>query len=283
MNLIGISGKKNSGKDTVARMLMYLHDYEVSGYTFPITIYNYHEWLIHGHLEESPIQRKQYADKIKDTLCNWIGCTRKQFEDRKFKETPLGEQWWCWKVYWDKNFEEFDLIPYRGEDNVYQALKDSDPPYAGHQLVKTTPRLLMQLLGTDCGREIIHPNIWVNAVFSDYKPERKRTPLERITQGITEGRDVEDEDFPKWIITDVRFPNELKAIKHRGGKLIRINRQCRAMDLDNAMKREIGTKEHPSETSLDDYDNWDMVIWNREGLAELLTEVRTFHDKNKWD
>ena len=35
-------------------------------------------------------------------------------------------------------------------------------------LVKLTPRKLLQLLGTDCGRDIIHPNIWVNALFADY-------------------------------------------------------------------------------------------------------------------
>jgi hypothetical protein len=28
----------------------------------------------------------------------------------------------------------------------------------------------MQLIGTDCGRDIIHPNIWLNATMEKYVP-----------------------------------------------------------------------------------------------------------------
>ena len=34
--------------------------------------------------------------------------------------------------------------------------------------IKLTPRLILQLLGTDCGRDIIHPNIWVNSTMMAY-------------------------------------------------------------------------------------------------------------------
>lgn len=80
-------------------------------------------------------------------------------------------------------------------------------------------REFLQLLGTNALRQCLHPNTWVNALFADYNPT-----------------------LDNWIITDVRFPNEAKAIKERGGMIIRIDRP--------------GTKPingHVSETFLDDW------------------------------
>jgi hypothetical protein len=46
-------------------------------------------------------------------------------------------------------------------------------PHSFHSYKRTlTPRRMLQLLGTDCGRNIIHPNIWVNATMVDYKEKR---------------------------------------------------------------------------------------------------------------
>jgi len=111
-----------------------------------------------------------------------------------------------------------------------------------------TPRKLLQLLGTEAGREIIHPNIWVNALFADYSKDSN------------------------WIITDVRFPNEAKAIKDKGGILIRINRP---QYLDNGLV--IRKNEHLSETSLDDYDKFDYVIENDGTVQDLIDKVKALN------
>lgn len=104
-----------------------------------------------------------------------------------------------------------------------------------------TPRKILQLLGTEAGRKVIHPNIWVNATLSSYR----------------EGED--------WIITDVRFPNEADAIRNRGGFLIRIERE-----VDTPAE----VANHPSETSLDNYSNFHYIIDNRlEGLDSLKKAV----------
>jgi hypothetical protein len=263
MNLVGISGKKNTGKDTVAKMLMFLQDYKISGYSFPITISNYQDWLINGHLEKSRIERKQFADKLKDSVCNWIGCTRKQLEDREFKEAPLGEEWKIYEFYHLKHSKgnSFKQRVIRASEEECKRYMDLFNIQAKINSQILTPRKLMQLLGTECGRQIIHPNIWINALFADYIPKEVRGSEYWEYQS-------------KWIVTDVRFENEAKAIKDRGGKLIRINRYIDPI--------EDGIDDHHSETALDNYDSWDMVIWNREGLAELLTEVQKFHDKNNW-
>jgi len=47
--------------------------------------------------------------------------------------------------------------------------------------------------------------------------------------------------YPNWIVTDVRFPNEVEAIKKAGGTVIRIDR------INNPHP----TSNHISETALD--------------------------------
>lgn len=61
-----------------------------------------------------------------------------------------------------------------------------------------TPRYLMQTLGTEWGRDTIHPDLWV-----------------RITMARAAG-------IPRVVIPDVRFDNEAQAIVDRGGLVIRV-------------------------------------------------------------
>ncbi len=87
-------------------------------------------------------------------------------------------------------------------------------------------RGLLQRLGTECGRQVIGENVWVDAAFKDLDPD---------------GR---------YAISDCRFLNEAEAVRSRGGKVIRIERPG------------IGpANSHASETSLDAYD-FDAVIVN---------------------
>ncbi len=70
-------------------------------------------------------------------------------------------------------------------------------------------RRLLQLLGTECGRKCIDPNIWVDL-------------WERATPafGNTDGAGVV-------IADDVRFDNELAAIHRLGGTVIEVRRKSR--------------------------------------------------------
>lgn len=107
-------------------------------------------------------------------------------------------------------------------DPIKQALMALDPfvpgPNEGEYLrvsdfsaerdwaeVKEYPeiRRLMQILGTEVGRNLFDPEIWVKLA------ERKLTST--LSVGDT-------------VITDVRFPNEARLIKSQGGYLVRIER-----------------------------------------------------------
>ena len=247
-NLIGISGKMGSGKDTVGKILQYLSCSppsvdEINHMMKFITNDKYKSNLDIA----SNYQIKKYADKLKDIVCLLLNCTREDLEDREFKEKELGEEWW----YYTDTLFKGNLYGY---NEYHDKLKDD----LNYYIIKLTPRKLLQLLGTDCGREIIHPNIWVNALFADYKSGY-------VEQGV--GWVETEDDYPNWIITDVRFPNEAKAFKDRGCIVIRVNR----MDVDKFTANFPQTL-HPSETALDDYE-FDRVIDNNGSMEELIEKV----------
>ena len=132
-----------------------------------------------------------------------------------------------------------------------------------------TPRLLLQNMGTQIGREILHPDIWVHSLMAEYKSK------------LSSNNPVDDLDweprfiYPNWIITDTRFPNELEAVKKREGITIRVNRsKSRKVFLMNAHET-INTfyKEHPSETALDN-STFDYEIINDGTISELIDKIR---------
>jgi len=262
--IVGISGKLGSGKDTLGNMIS-IYDGAQSIFSntelmeFPVSDAIVQRTLMY----QSKFTHKKFADKLKDFVCSIIGCSRINLEDRDFKDKELGPEWWYWIIH-DK------MVPYeKGAE-----LED--------HLVKLTPRKIMQLVGTEAGRQIIHPNIWVNALFADYH-----------------------KNF-NWIITDVRFPNEAKAVKDRGGILIRINRDTPFSITDGKEVVDNVTKtidirgyddfvyrdkegiiyrtidwsrvgDHPSETALDYWTNWDYVIDNNGTKKDLFEKVKTLN------
>lgn len=63
-----------------------------------------------------------------------------------------------------------------------------------------TPRYMLQLMGTEAGRDTFHPDIWIHSLMN-------RASKNKNT-----------------VIADVRFPNEIDAIKEAGGFLVRVKR-----------------------------------------------------------
>ena len=86
--------------------------------------------------------------------------------------------------------------------------------------------------------------------------------------------------YPNWIITDVRFPNELQAIKDRDGIIIRVNRPCKECGLLHAHKMSCSKNviEHESETSLDSAI-FDYVIDNNSDIQSLIEKVKIILEK----
>jgi hypothetical protein len=110
------------------------------------------------------------------------------------------------------------------------------PPHVRH---------LLQQEGTERGRLVYGESIWVKAAFAWIR-------LLHDTWGIN-----------KFVISDVRYPNEMYAIKERGGKVIRIVAPIREANSNLSES----ARSHISETALDvvPLDEYDGVIYNDPG------------------
>lgn len=250
INIIGISGRKQSGKDTVCKIIQYLtstrsatkkgFDLQAS-YGYPFT-----SW-----------KKKQFAGKLKEIVALMIGCNVLDLENEEFKNTPLGEEWIKWRV--PAASEKNDL--YITQER-YETLSDNQKSWCTKEVL--TPRILLQKIGTEGLRDLIHPNVHVNMLFADYKA----TPAYAISTSkdgqMYSTPESHPAKFPQWIIPDTRFPNEAARIVKEGGIVIRVEnpRIIPSGDL------------HASETSLDDYD-FNYTIVNDGGINTLIPRVET--------
>ena len=125
-----------------------------------------------------------------------------------------------------------------------------------------TYREFLQKLGTEAMRNGLHTNVWVNALFANYNAigYKYKDCDYKVIQGKWE--------YPNWIITDLRFPNEIEAIVERKGITIRVNRPG------------ISLLDHPSETSLDNAE-FDYTIVNDSTIEDLVIKVREILVKEK--
>lgn len=245
--IIGISAKIGAGKDTVGRIIQYLM------LTESTTKYFGEDWLNKEHHlldKHSGWQIKKFAGKLKEIVALLTGCTVQDLESQEFKMKELGPEWDQSTQYNGKECHECGTY-----GNTYVM---SDKP---------TYRELLQVVGTDALRNVVHANVWVNALMADYHLRQK--PPQITEKGAIFSF---DSVYPNWIITDMRFPNEMEAVKERGGITIRINR-------DNGT-RPIDLNPHASETALD-YHDFDYVIDNDGSISDLIDKVREILIKEK--
>lgn len=274
--LIGISGKIGSGKDLTGKIIQALTDKPGCFDGMDVITekeVSYKVWDV------PTFSNRKFADTLKDFICMLLGCTRERLEDRDFKEAELPEEWWYYKL------GNGTILP-RG----YYPNEEDNQICEKRYLVKTTPRLLLQLMGTECGRDILHPNVWVNALMSGYKENFRHCNNCNKDYSLKESVNRENEnlccpncntlsDFgynkQNFIITDMRFPNELEAVKSRKGITIRVNRGT-----VERTGKVIIRDEHPSETGLDNA-TFDYVIENNGTIKDLVDQIRIILIKEK--
>ena len=290
--LISLSGRMNSGKDLVGQIIQYLTSESYKkGRDYETFIRKQTSNLDFEPHYISKWQIKKFADKLKDIICLLINCTRDQLEDESFKSKELGEEWWKVKstmIHNDK-FKTKDVIYYDYKhlsflNDTITNLDKTQFISMNIEVIKTTPRLLLQLLGTEAGRQIIHPQIWVNSLMSEYKLIKDTKVSEFLkAEGLPETMNGGKEYYPNWIITDMRFLNEMEAVKKKGGITIRVNRPCSICGGSGCHKMSWPVSksgEHYSEIALDKSE-FDYVIDNNSDVELLIKKVKEILIKEK--
>lgn len=257
--IIGISGRANSGKDTVGKIWNCLNNNWTNGLIFTF-LKKYSDDFIKYINSDNLCEVKKFATNVKKIACILTGCTMEQLEDHDFKSSKLGNNWKKWIVTvsnlktHELSFKDFynkcDALNYKNIINNDQNINDL---VISVEEIDMTYRDLLIKIGNDWGRNDLHQDTWVNGLMKNYKPDK------------------DFKKYPYWIITDVRYPNEVKAIEDRDGIVIRLTRNT-----DNLTSE--------SETALDHY-KFRYIIPNDKNtsLASLINMVRDVYKQVNYD
>lgn len=156
---------------------------------------------------------------------------------------------------WDRELLE-------GKTKEARAWRDQVDVWWSNRLnMRITPRWILQYWGTEVCRQGFHDDIWIASL---------ENRLEKTSENI--------------VISDVRFPNEIQAIRNVGGTVIRVRRGAEPVWFDLAAAANAGKpgsqemfntyQIHASESA------WigstlDGVIFNNGTIEELYTRVNS--------
>jgi hypothetical protein len=130
-------------------------------------------------------RRESFANSLKDAVAQIFGWDRTMLEGR----TKQGREW-----------------------------REQRDEWWSHRLgQEVTPRLMLQLWGTEVCRRSFHDDIWIASLENKLRNSQ--------------------DDI---VITDCRFPNEIKSIKAAGGKIVRVMRGAEPEWYDHAVKYNAG-------------------------------------------
>lgn len=237
MKILGLSGRKQSGKNTICN------------YIFGSTLVDL-GILVHRDIDAEGrlIGKALIHDEVTNENKYQTNYVDPMSRDQQMQELFSKYVWPFVKVYsFADPLKEF-CIKVMGltEEQCYGTNEDKNSPTRytwgdfsfcldplridGFHDEHMTARDILQVFGTDVMRKIYN-NIWVQATIN------------RILRNQS---DIS-------IVCDVRFPNEVKGIQDAGGKVIRLLRAPFANE-----------DQHASETALDDYGEFDVTIDNRE-------------------
>lgn len=315
--IISISGKKQKGKNTVAKIWQLL-DIWYNEWGDQDRVYfggNPHEFVKkylnekyfakqgqdYGMLEieeYSSWETKAFATKLKQIGAILFGCKVSDFENEAFKNSHLPEVWTVYRIVPLSGAKPNVVYkPFRTKDEAQQEFNRLNHSEHVHKVEKWLPtyREFLQCMGTNLLRDQFNPAVWALALFSDYDPQNETN----------------------WIITDTRFLNECDIIEKNGGINNRVRRYvpgdnvlvfnknskkyehshevydvyldtCCLIEEKTGEKLKLGfdqireqtnVNEHISETELDDYDGFKYYVENHTDIGNLINEVEKIMNK----
>ena len=185
--IIAISGKKQTGKDTVGKIIQYHTSTEYQE-KYGLEKESFDEFLNYYFVGVNTFVWKirKFSEKLKEIISILTGIPVSEMEKEEVKNKVLPETFWVYKLYvYKKGYNLYPYISNKGR-------------FPDDTLIKPTLRDYLKYIGTDLFRDQLHPDIWINSLMNDYN------------------------DNENWIITDLRFKNEFNTVKEKGGVTIKV-------------------------------------------------------------
>jgi hypothetical protein len=184
------------------------------------------DYLVNFH----EYRRESFANSLKDAVAQVFGWDRILLEGRTAQAREWREQvdaWWAERL----------------------------------NMPELTPRLMLQLWGTEVCRMGFHDDIWIASLEN-----KLRTSQDNV------------------VISDCRFPNEIKALRAAGGIIVCVERGAQPHWSTIAAKANLGDTKaktwlkqegiHASETAWVGTD-FDFVLYNNSDIDSLYKQIQT--------
>lgn len=265
LSIVGISGQTGSGKDTVANYLTEEHGFVKIALADPIKRFGYHVFLFNTDQLWGPSQARNAVDLRYNEDGYWLEAqARLEASGKSYVIDVLGD-------------DDSDKVTqaYSALVHWFFWLREN---YQG----KLSPRIMLQTLGTEWGRDAVNPDVWMNYLLRTartllHEDGNTRQWIYDPLEGCVDRTKMNA--FLRWsgtktrgvVVSDIRFENEFKRIRDEGGAVIRVIRP----DTD-AKAATIGIAGHASEAHDYSLDNFDFILNNEGTLIDLYRAVDTY-------
>lgn len=255
-SIIGICGQLGSGKDTVA------DSFVNNGYTkvsladsikrFARDLFDFSEQQLWGPSEyRNETDPRYYHRSVEwdnvlvrlhdtDTILEWLSTLCPQEDEAGIVSLYKTLYDWCEKLR--KDYPEL------------------------------SPRIALQTLGTEWGRDLIDKDIWIRYLYNTAKTLTEFEDFGYSAQLGLYTSSIEEKETVGVVIPDVRFKNELSFLSNKDCPVIRVIRPE-----TDAIADTVGVSGHASETEQKDItdDMFDVILMNTGTLEDLKrnTEV----------
>lgn len=273
MNIIGIVGQTGSGKDTVADHLCLTHGAAKISMADPIKRFGHHVFGFDDvQLWGPSYARNSWDPRYKHCEIRSSGLTINPQGSLSAVKRVCDIGW----------FRAVKALVSYGPNWLSAVLPGCDVDKElevlcywvatlGHKYPELSPRIMLQHLGTEWGRQVAGEDIWISLFLSEAKTLLTEHVGYHRTQGTFSLEPDEVASRPSVVVCpDVRFKNEITRIKAAGGHVIRV---LRPSTDSKAIKTGIGS--HVSETEQQGLNpgDFDVILQNKGSLEDLYESV----------
>lgn len=267
MNIVGVTGLSGTGKDIIAARLVEKHGYVQLSLADPLkrfglNVFGFDVIQLWGSAKNAPdplyhecnirSSGVQFSPDCK--ILNVKKVCDPHWAQAAIRLASFGPRW----------IE--GLVP---EKEREQALEDLFYWFAslGHHYPEISPRIMLQHLGTEWGRQMVSEDIWVNKMvdtadhmFRGFSYERETGLSPRKNKGPATGV----------VVSDIRFENEIVLLRKLGGTLVKVTR-----DASDRTAGKVGIHKHSSEVEQQGFADavFDCILQNNGTIGELNKAV----------
>ena len=253
LNVVGISGQAGAGKDEVAQRFVQEHGFVQVALADPLKRLGYNAFDFSEEQLWGPSKHRNAVDS------RYTGGV--QWDVALINLGTYGPVWAADVGGWNLESDEA-WVAYQKLEDWFEWLRRCHKDLS--------PRIMLQTLGTEWGRDVVDVDVWVKYMLAIAKKllNGSEPAAYDRTVGLTQSE--KGTTIGGVVVSDIRFKNELEIIPEQGGFLMRIVRP----ETDEQAQG-IGIVSHRSESDQLEFSDelFNAIIRNDGSLQDLYSAI----------